>query len=293
MMMNNMTDTLTSAHKYCKELTNRSGPHFSIGFKFLPPEKRQAIYAVYAFCRYADDIVDEGQEQPMEGLLQSWEEELDRCYNQEPTHPITIALADAIKSYPIPKAGFLGLIEGCRMDLNINRYETFEDLMVYCDCVATTIRDLSLPIFGCSGEKGSACGRALSTALQLTNIVRDVGEDLERNRIYLPLKEIEAAGYSEAELLQGVKNDAFLRMLDFQCLRIRTCFDQASGLISIVDQDARTAIALMMNVYIALIDRIEAKPFDVLDRSIRLSLKEKAKVLAQTLLQTGANSKPE
>jgi len=285
-----MTDTLKSAHLYCKELTNRSGPHFSIGFKFLPPEKRQAIYAVYAFCRYADDIVDEVQDQPMEELLKSWEEELDRCYNQEPTHPITIALSDAIASYPIPKAGFLGLIEGCRMDLHINRYETFDDLMVYCDCVATTIRDLSLPIFGCSGEHGRPFGRALSTALQLTNIVRDVGEDLERDRIYLPIKEIEAAGYSEEDLIKRVKNDAFLQMMDFQCLRIRTYFDEASGLISIVDQDARVAISLMMNVYIALIDRIEAKPFDVLDHPIRLSLKEKAKVLAQTLLKTGDDS---
>lgn len=287
-----MTDTLISAHKYCKELTNRSGPHFSIGFKFLPSEKRQAIYAVYAFCRYADDIVDEMQEQPMEALLQSWEAELDRCYNQEPTHPITIALADAINAYPIPKAGFLGLIEGCRMDLRINRYESFDDLMVYCDCVATTIRDLSLPVFGCRGAQGRTIGRALSTALQLTNIVRDVGEDLQRNRIYLPMEEIKASGYSEAELMNRVKNDAFLRMLDFQCRRIRRYFDEASDLISIVDQDARVAIALMMNVYVALIDRIEAKPFNVLDRSIRLSLQDKTKVLAQTLAQIGNDSNP-
>ncbi len=278
-----MTDQLASAHQYCKELTNRSGPHFSIGFKFLPPEKRQAIYAVYAFCRYADDIVDEAQDQPTALLLQSWEEELDRCYKQKPTHPITIALADAILSYPIPKAGFLGLIEGCRMDLHINRYETFDDLMVYCDCVATTIRDLSLPIFGCRGEEGSAFGRALSTALQLTNIVRDVGEDLERDRIYLPIEELKAAGYSESELLKRDKNDAFLRMLAFQITRIKKYFDQASGLISIVDKDARVAISLMMNVYVALIDRIEANPFNVLDQQIRLSLKEKGKVLAQTL----------
>ncbi|MFQ5588015.1 MAG: phytoene/squalene synthase family protein, partial [Nitrospiria bacterium] len=109
-----MKDALSEAYAYCKTLTERSGPHFSVGFRFLPETKRRAIYAVYAFCRYADDIVDEHQDEPLETLLQSWEDELDRCYRQRPTHPITRALADAIQHFPIPKEGFLGLIAGCR-----------------------------------------------------------------------------------------------------------------------------------------------------------------------------------
>ncbi len=278
-----MSTSLAEAQKYCATLTQRAGPHFSVGFRFLPAKKRKAIYAVYAFCRYADDIVDEKQEQPIEELLASWEAELDRCYDHKPSHPITIALSEAIRSYPIPKAGFQGLIEGCRMDLRCNRYPTFEDLMVYCDLVATTIRDLSLPIFGYKGDEGQKLGRALSTALQLTNIVRDVGEDLDRNRIYLPLDEIESAGYSESQLLKRIKNKAFLKLMAFQCKRIRTYFDEAAQLIPLIDADAQVAIALMRNVYLALIDRIEAKPYDVLDKQIRLSLKERGYVLLQTL----------
>lgn len=277
--------SIADAYRYCRALTHRSGPHFSVGFRFLPLSKRNAIYAVYAFCRYADDIVDEHQDQPLDRLLTLWEEELDRCYLQQPTHPITTALSDAILRYPIPKEGFLGLIEGCRMDLLYNRYPTFDALMVYCDRVATTIRDLSLPVFGYSDPKGVEYGRALSTALQLTNIVRDIGEDLGRGRIYLPLEEIEKAGYSEAELMQRVKNGPFLRLMEFQCGRIRSYFDHAARLIPMIDPDARLAVSLMRNVYIALIDRIEAKPFDVLERQIRLSWRERAAVVARTALK--------
>ena len=276
--------SLSDAYRYCQELTTRSGPHFSVGFRFLPPPKRRAIYAVYAFCRYADDIVDEHQNEPLELLLKLWQEELERCYRQQPTHPITIALADAIRRYPIPKEGFLGLIEGCRMDLLYNRYPTFDALMVYCDRVATTIRDLSLPIFGFRDPRGIAYGRALSTALQLTNIVRDIGEDLERGRIYLPLDELEKAGYSEAELTARTKNDAFLRLMAFQCGRIRGYFEESKKLIPLVEKDARLALSLMRNVYVALIDRIEASPFDVLDRQIRLSRLDRWKVTIGTIL---------
>lgn len=276
--------SLSDAYRYCRELTTRSGPHFSVGFRFLPPPKRRAIYAVYAFCRYADDIVDEHQDEPLELLLKLWQEELDRCYQQQPTHPITVALADAIRRYPIPKEGFLGLIEGCRMDLLYNRYPTFDALMVYCDRVATTIRDLSLPIFGYRDPRGAAYGRALSTALQLTNIVRDIGEDLGRGRIYLPLDELEKAGYSEAALLARTQNDAFLRLMAFQCRRIRDYFEESKKLIPLVEPDARLALSLMRNVYVALIDRIEATPFDVLDKQIRLSWKERWKVTIGTML---------
>lgn len=277
--------SVEEAYRYCRRLTHRAGPHFSVGFRFLPPSKENAIYAVYAFCRYADDIVDEAQEAALEDLLRAWQEELDRCYQQKPTHPITIALADAIKKYPIPKKGFEGLIEGCRMDLLYNRYPTFDSLMVYCDLVATTIRDLSLPVFGYRDPKGVAYGRALSTALQLTNIVRDLGEDLGRGRIYLPLDEIQKAGYSEAELTARVKNDAFLRLMAFQCGRIRDYFDESAKLIPCIEEDARVSVSLMRNVYLALIGRIEKEPFAVLDRPIRLSWWGRSRVIARTMIR--------
>jgi phytoene synthase len=254
-----------------------------VGFRFLPPPKRRAIYAVYAFCRYADDIVDEHQVKPIDLLLKEWEDELYRCYRQEPSHPISVALSDAIKKYPIPIEGFLGLIAGCKMDCSVNRYPTYQALLVYCDLVATTIRDLSLPVFGFQDKASFEYGHALSTALQLTNILRDVGEDLDRGRIYLPLDEIVACGYSEAALQSRVKNDAFLKLVRFQSDRIRALFKKSAALVPMVDPDARLALSLMRKIYIALIDRIEQKPFDVLDRSIRLSWVQKGQVVMREL----------
>ena len=275
--------SLEEAYRYCRKVTQKGGPHFSVGFLFLPPSKQKAIYAVYAFCRFADDIVDEHQSSPIEVLLKEWEEELHRCYRHVSAHPIGIALSDAISRYPIPKEGFLGLIEGCRMDMTQKRYARYADLTVYCDKVATTIRDLSLPVFGFSDPMAWQYGNALSTALQLTNIIRDIGEDLRRGRIYLPQDEMIACGYSELELLSRVKNEAFLKLMKFQIARIRGLFHQSAALVPLIDQDARIAISLMRAVYIALIDQIEKKPFDVLNRSIRLTFIQRCIVVIKEI----------
>ncbi len=277
--------SLSEAYRYCRKVTQKGGPHFSVGFLFLPPPKQKAIYAVYAFCRFADDIVDEHQKAPIETLLKEWEAELYRAYRHVPTHPIGIALSDAVTRYPIPIEGFLGLIEGCRMDLTKNRYPTYAALLTYCDKVATTIRDLSLPIFGFSDPLAWQYGTALSTALQLTNIVRDIGEDLDRGRIYLPQDEIVACGYSETALLAQVKNEAFLKLMQFQLHRIRGLFDESAKLVPLVDADARRALSLMRAVYIALIHQIEKQPYDVLSRSIRLSLLQRCGVVMKEFLQ--------
>ena len=277
--------TVKEAYRYCRDVTHRGGPHFSVGFRFLPTAKRNAIYAVYAFCRYADDLVDESQDTSPESLLKAWEEELHRCYRQEPTHPIGIALSDALLRYPIPIAGFLGLIAGCQMDLSSCRYPTFEALKVYYDRVATTIRDLALPVFGYSDPRAFAYGEALSTALQLTNIVRDIREDLDRGRIYLPLDEIQTCGYSEQELIERVKNTAFIRLIQFQCQRIRDLFRKSLPLVPLIDPDARFTLVLMREVYIALVDQMEQRPFDLLDRQIRLSWIQRGGVVMKQLLK--------
>ena len=169
------------------------------------------------------------------------------------------------------------------MDLSLCRYPTFLALKVYCDRVATTIRDLSLPVFGYSEPVALAYGEALSTALQMTNIVRDIGEDLDRGRIYLPLDEMEACGYSEQELLGKVKNPAFIRLVQFQCQRIRDLFQQSLPLVPLVEEDARLALSLMREVYIALVDQIEKRPFDLFDRQIRLSWIQRGAVVMKQL----------
>ena len=141
--------SVEDAYAYCRQITHRYGANFSVGFRFLPRVKRRAVYAAYAWCRQADDIADEPGDDILP-RLEAWQVELDRCYEGSPSHPITIALADSLRFFPIPKEAFVALVDGCRQDLVKSRYADFEELLVYCDLVASSISDISLSIFGYS-----------------------------------------------------------------------------------------------------------------------------------------------
>src|SRR5688572_22663670 len=154
------------AYEYCRRIAHKHGANFSVGFRFLPKVKRRAVYAAYAYCRWADDLADEGDQGS--GVraqeLDAWQAELDACYSGQPTHPITIALADALTHFSIPKSAFVALIDGCRQDMVKTRYETFEELLHYCELVAASISDISLSIFGYRSDSAIEHGRDLSTA---------------------------------------------------------------------------------------------------------------------------------
>jgi len=268
--------SLRDAYGYCQEVAKRNDTNFYLGFQFLPKEKRNAVFACYAFCRYVDDIADElGPEAGIEELLARWESDLDACYAGRASHPITIALADAVKKYRIPKTPFKGLIEGCRMDQRIKRYETFKDLLKYCNRVATTISTISLAIFGYKNRNAKKYGRYLSLALQLTNILRDIGEDAKRGRIYLPLDELRRFGYTEAELFRGEINENFRRLMKFQVERVRRYYAKAFEVTKLVNDDARFATLLMGGVYAKVLDQIERNGFDVFNRKAKLSFWQK------------------
>ena len=191
---------LDDAYALCRRVAHRAGPNFSVGFRFLPKRKRNAVYAAYAFCRFVDDVVDENHGAGAQEGLTRWEDELDRCYRGKPEHRIAVALADTVSRYLIPKSAFSGLIAGCRQDLVKKRYASFGELMGYCDLVATTISTMSLSIFGYRDAAASHRGRDLATAFQLTNILRDVGEDIDKDRIYLPADDMARFGVSEEDL---------------------------------------------------------------------------------------------
>ena len=221
---------LDDAYALCRQVAHRYGPNFSVGFRFLPLLKRRAVYATYAFCRFVDDIVDEEPGADVRQRVDRWEEELERCYQGQPTHPIAFALADSAKRYPIPKESFAGLIEGCRMDLVKNRYATYEELLVYSELVATTISTMSLSIFGYKDETAIDRGRDLATAFQLTNILRDVGEDAaEKDRIYLPKEELDRFGVSEKDLKERHATPAFKELMRFQVERVREYYRRAAS----------------------------------------------------------------
>ena len=280
--------TVEEAYTFCRGITHRYGANFSVGFRFLRARKRRAVYAAYAWCRWADDIADEGDEATSgERMrqLDSWQRELEACYGGHPSHPITIALSDALRSFAIPKQAFVALVDGCRQDMVKTRYETFEELLGYCDLVASSISDISLSIFGYKTDAALAYGRNLSTALQLTNVTRDIGEDLGRDRIYVPLQELERFGVSEAELVSGRPSDALRRLIEFQIERAEGYFRRAEPLIAELSFDARFPTLLMGGVYATVLKRLRRDPLVVMHHRMRLTKVEKLAVIAGRLLR--------
>lgn len=276
--------SVDAAYAYCRAITHKHGGNFSVGFRFLPPEKRRAVYAAYAYCRVADDIVDEGTGDVL-AELEGWQRELDACYDGRPTHPITIALADALRHFDIPKSAFLALIEGCRQDRVKTRYETFDELLHYCDLVATSISDISLSIFGYRSDAAPRYGRSLATALQLTNVTRDIGDDLPRDRIYLPQEELRKFGVTEAELLARVESDRMRALIEFQITRAEGYFREAEPLLRELDFDARFPTLLMGGVYATVLAKLRKDPLVALRRRLSLSRLQKLLVIGTRVLR--------
>jgi phytoene synthase len=248
-----------------RRLAHRRGANFSLAFRLLPSEKRRAVYAAYAACRIPDDLVDEAHagasQDELRRRLDDWAEEVERTYRGRPGTPATRALADVLTLYPISKEALLGLVEGCRMDLERGRYPSFSELERYCELVAVTISEISLAIFGLLAAQARAHGRQLAMALQLTNICRDVGEDVRRDRIYLPLDELARFGVGEADLLAGrVDGDGYAALMGFQCERARSHFREANPLPTFLEADARPAVRVMGGVYRRVLDRVQHDP---------------------------------
>ena len=248
-----------------RRLTHTRGGNFSLGFRLLPAGKRAAVYAAYAACRIPDDIVDEAGEgadpAAVRGRLDAWADEVRATYRGRPTRPETVALARTLERFPVPQAALLGLVEGCRLDLEKSRYASFAELERYCELVAVTISDISLAIFGTVREEAPALGRHLAMALQLTNICRDVGEDRERGRIYLPLDELASFGVGEDEIVAGrIESGSYRALMAFECDRARGYFAGANRLPATIAPDARPAVRVMGGVYRRVLDRVAADP---------------------------------
>ena len=279
---------LSETRAAVRRLTHRRGANFSLGFRLLAPAKRRAVYAAYAACRIPDDIVDEGAgagRAELERKLDAWAGEVESTYAGRPSTPATRALAEVLPRFPIPKAALLGLVDGCRMDLERSRYGTFAELERYCELVAVTISDISLAIFGVVRPEASALGRHLAYALQLTNICRDVGEDLGRGRIYLPLDELARFGVDEPALLAGeVDTERYAALMAFQCARARGCFAAANPLPAALAADARPTVRVMGGVSRRGLDRIAAAPARAFRRRTDLPRWQRAAAVAAGLL---------
>jgi phytoene synthase len=217
--------------------------------------------------------------------LDAWQRELDAAYDGHPTHPITIALADALTHFAIPKSAFVALIDGCRQDMVKTRYETFEELLQYCDLVATSISDISLSIFGYRSERALVYGRNLSTALQLTNVTRDVGDDVGRDRIYIPAVELRQFGVEERELLERVENDRVRALIELQIDRAERYFREAEPLLRELAFDARFPTLLMGGVYATVLARLRQDPLLAVRSRVSLSKLQKVLVIGTRVLR--------
>jgi phytoene synthase len=284
--------TVDEAYDHCRAITHKHGANFSVGFRFLPKSKRRAVYAAYAYCRVADDIAD-AEELPDIGTfsesrteaLDAWQRELDAAYAGTPSHPVTIALGDALRHFRIPKSAFIALLDGCRQDIVKTRYETIDELLQYCDYVATSIADISLAIFGYRTEQALVYGRSLATALQLTNVTRDIGDDITRDRIYVPAEELRRFGVSERELMERAENDRVRSLVEFQIARAERYFHDAEPLLRELDFDARFPTLLMGGIYATVLGKLRKDPLAAVRQRIRLSTARKLLVVGTRVLR--------
>ncbi|MBM4169911.1 MAG: presqualene diphosphate synthase HpnD [Ignavibacteria bacterium] len=246
--------------------------NFYFSFLLLPGPKREAIETIYAFCRHSDDIVDEGHNvaEKRKRLLQ-WKEEMVKGFAGKSRYSMLNRLAEIIRIFNIPEVHFHELLNGMKMDLVKNRYETFEELEQYCYRVASTVGLICAEVFGYNKEQTKQYAKNLGIALQLTNILRDIKADARAGRIYLPLEDLRRFGYSEAELLRGEYNDRFVALMKHQCDRARSYFRQAKKHLAEEDKPLFTAARVMGNIYYLLLRRIERVGYNVFGKRIRLS----------------------
>ncbi|MAT40257.1 MAG: squalene synthase HpnD [Ectothiorhodospiraceae bacterium] len=254
-----------------KYITQNSGSNFSISFQLLPETKRDAINTVYAFCRCTDDIVDEdGDHSDKQQLLKRWAKELERGLCNESDYALLNKLNLIAKKFNIPVEHFFNLIRGMEMDLEKQRYETFDELYEYCYYVASTVGLMCSEIFGYTNKATLEYAVNLGIALQLTNIVRDVRSDAERNRIYIPHEDFERFGYTEEELLNCQYNGRFMQLMKFEVDRAREYYHAARNKLAREDHKAFVAARIMDKVYYTILNKIERKHYRVFDETISI-----------------------
>jgi len=244
--------------QYCKQKTKESGSSFTVSFLFLSQEKREAMTALYAFCREVDDVVDECTDfNVAQTKINWWKSEIDNLYADKPQHPVSFALAPVIKQFNLSKEHFLEIIDGMEMDLKFNRYADFKQLQLYCYRVASVVGLLSAQIFGFKNRDTLKYAHDLGMAFQLTNITRDVGEDARRGRIYLPLDELKKANVSEDDILNSRESPEVKALMEFQIERAESFYDKALAKLPAEDAKQQRAGLMMAAIYRTLLREIQ------------------------------------
>ena len=258
--------------QYCQDKAARSGSSFYYSFRFLPPDQRAAITALYAFCREVDDIVDECEDPSVARVkLNWWRDELNNLFAGSPRHPVTQALASAVERYALPQEHFLEIIDGMEMDLDQFSYPDFKDLSLYCYRVAAVVGIMAAEIFGYRNRQTLKYAHNLGMAFQLTNIIRDVAEDSMRGRIYLPLDELAKYEVSTNDILDRRGSDNFSRLMAFQAERAQQYYDKAFELLPEEDRYTQRSGIIMAAIYRATLEEIKQDGFQVLTQRVSLT----------------------
>jgi 15-cis-phytoene synthase len=262
-----------SPDEYCQAKAAASGSSFYYSFLFLPAERRRAITAVYAYCREVDDVVDETTDPGVaEARLAWWRDEVRSLFRQQPTHPVSRALAPfAGDAYGITEARLLAILDGMETDLRQNRYLDFAALRRYAYLVAGVVGEISAAIFGYRDPRTLEYAAQLGLALQLVNVIRDVGDDARRGRIYLPIDELQRFDVKAADLLNRRYVEGFVPLMKFQAERARGIYRQALATLPAVDRKSQRPGLIMGAIYLTLLDEIEREQFRVLHQRVALT----------------------
>jgi phytoene synthase len=280
-----LNEELIASYHCAEEVARKRARNFYYSFVVLPPEKRRAICAVYAFMRYCDDVSDGNTAvDDKRAMLERWRAHLHAGlagdFRQSPILP---AFHDSVRRFSIPDQYFHWIIDGAEMDLTLARYDTFDDLYRYCFNVASAVGLVCLQIFGYQDERARAYAESCGIAFQLTNILRDIREDAEMGRIYIPQDDLDRFHYSVSDLKSGIADRRFLDLMAFETGRAQGYYTQARNLLPLVDRSSRPALWAMMEIYGRILGKIVRHRFDVFRNSARLSGSEKAGIALKAL----------
>ena len=293
-------DAIETSYAYCRRMSRLAGSSFSLGFLMLPREQRRAMEALYAFMRHTDDLADDLPSNSRRDALVAWRSSLQealqgerkirdlkseiRDLKSEIQNPCLPALSDAVRRFHIPSEHLHAVIDGVEMDLDRQRYETFEDLEPYCARVASAVGLACIHVWGFRGPEALEPARQTGIALQLTNILRDLKEDAALGRVYLPLADLRACGYSVDDLMAEVADERFDRLMADQIARAERFYAGGAELIDWLEPAGRRIFGLMMGTYHALLREIALRPGDVFRRRIRVGRLKKLGLAARWFL---------
>lgn len=276
--------TLSSSYAWCERVARRQAGNFYHAFRLLPAAQRLAMCALYAFMRVADDLTDGPEEVAEKSLaLDDWRRQLDAALAGVYYHPLHPAFHHTVEQYGIPRRYLDDVLDGVGMDLDTDRYDTFADLYRYCYRVASAVGLACIHIWGFREERAKSYAESAGIALQLTNILRDLGEDAARGRVYLPREDLERFGYSVADLKQCRRGERFRALMHFQVERVRGYYEAATPLADLLDPPGKAVFLVMLRTYRGLLEAIVQRDYDVFSRRVRLSRLRKLWLAAQVL----------